>query len=365
MVFRMLLEWRGFMHRVDHLLTASGIGRAVLLTKPSNIYYFSGYTGEGMLLLAGGLSAIITDFRYVEQAGRQAQGFIVCQTENAMPHYRVAYGLLRDHHLNSLLFEDDQVTVKDMRFMAECMPGVELIPLDGVPERLRRIKDAGELQAIEKACAISCVAFEYICGYIKPGLTEKQVQVALDFNLLESGADSLAFSTIVASGVNGSLPHAIPGKRVVSKGDMITLDFGAKVGGYCADMTRTVAVGEPEPRLRDIYRLVQEAQQASQEALAPGKSCSAIDAIARAIIYNAGYRGYFGHGLGHCVGIDIHEEPRLKETSADYLETGHVITVEPGIYIPGLGGVRIENTCAITADSSRSFVYASRDLRIL
>lgn len=355
------------MSRIQNLLAelAANKDKAALLTKPSNIFYFSGYTGEGMLLLADGLSVIITDFRYVEQAGRQAHEFTIKQIETGITHLSLASGLLRERHIENLFFEDDNVTVKEMRSMAEEMPGVEFISMNGIPEKLRCIKDDSELHAIEEACNISCVAYEYICGYIKPGMTEKQIQIALDFKLLESGAENLAFSTIVAAGSNGSLPHAIPGDRIVAVGDMITLDFGAKVRGYCADMTRTVSVGEPDRRMRDIYRLVQDAQQAAQEALAPGKECRVIDAIARSMIYNAGYRGYFGHGLGHSVGIDIHEEPRLKENSTDLLLSGNVITVEPGVYIPGIGGVRIENTCVITADGSRSFVHASRDLRIL
>jgi len=227
------------------------------------------------------------------------------------------------------------------------------------------VKDEEELKAIQHACDITCEAFEYICTYIKPGMTERQVQLALDYKMLELGAQDMAFSTIVASGENGSLPHAVPGDRVIKSGDLVTMDFGAKVDGYCSDMTRTVAVGEPSDKLREIYGIVLRAQEAAQAALAPGKNCADMDKIARDIIAEAGYGECFGHSLGHGVGIDIHEEPRLSSRSTDVLAPGHIVTVEPGIYVPGLGGVRIENTCVITDDGYKALCSASKELRIL
>ena len=219
------------MNRAKSLLVAAGVsaGECIMLHKPANMLYVSGYTGEGLILLAEGFTAIITDFRYTEQAGRQAPGFTPYQIEMGITHVQLAYKLICERNLTKLRFEDDYVTVKDMHAITEAMPGVDLTPLNRIPEKLRRIKDDSELTFIEKACNISCEAFEYICGFIKPGMTEKQIQIALDFHLLETGADNLAFSTIVASGINGSLPHAIPGTRL--KGDMITMDFGAKLGG--------------------------------------------------------------------------------------------------------------------------------------
>ena len=183
--------------------------------------------------------------------------------------------------------------------------------------------------------------------------------------MLELGADSLAFDTIVASGVNGSLPHAIPSDKKLEKGEMITIDFGAKKGGYCADMTRTLALGQPSAEMKKIYDTVLLAQETCEGMLAPGKCCRDIDAEARRIIDGAGYAGRFGHGLGHSVGIDIHEDPRLSPACGDLLETGTTITVEPGIYVPGLGGVRIENTCAITENGGRTLVHAQKALLIL
>ncbi len=355
------------MERVKKLLAAMSLQKdeAALITKPSNMYYLSGYTGEGMLLLANGLSAIVTDFRYTEQVGQQARGFAAHQIRTGVSHAALAGGLLAAHGVKKVYFEDDEVTVKGMRGLQDAMLDMMFLPIGGAPEKLRRVKDEKEMAAIEEACDISCQAFEYICGVIREGMTEKEIALALDYKMLALGASGLAFSTIVASGENGSLPHAVPGERKVQKGDMITMDFGAKVKGYCADMTRTVALGEPTAQMRDIYALVLRAQEAAQAAQAPGKRCKDIDSIARDMIYAAGYEGCFGHGLGHGVGIDIHEDPRYSQTCDDLLVPGNIMTVEPGVYLPGVGGVRIENTCVITEFGARSLVSASKELRIL
>ncbi|MDD4080407.1 MAG: aminopeptidase P family protein [Eubacteriales bacterium] len=355
------------MGRTERLMDVCGLkaGEGIIIHKPANVFYLSGYTGEGLLLLSRGLSAIVTDFRYVEQAQNQAPGFEVHQISTGETHAQVAASLIHGAGITGVYYEDDYVTVRDGRKLKEALGEVQLWSLDMRPEQLREIKDDGEAALIEKACAISCEAFDYIITQIKPGMTEKQIQRALNFRMLELGADDVAFDTIVASGPNGSLPHAIPGERQIEKGDMITLDFGAKFGGYCADMTRTVALGQPGSRMREIYDIVLSAQIACQEALAPGRVSRDVDAIARKIIGDAGYAERFGHGLGHAVGIDIHENPRLSPTCMDTLKPGHVVTVEPGIYVPGLGGVRIENSCLVTDTGARSLVSAPREMIIL
>ena len=355
------------MARTKRLMEACGLGdrQGIIVHRSSNVFYLSGYTGEGLLLLSRDLRAIVTDFRYVEQAQQQAPGFSVHQISGISGHAQVAAGLAHGAGLTELLYEDDYVTVKEGRALQEALGEVTLAPLNMQPEKLREIKDEAEVALIENACAISCEAFDYILTQIKPGVTEKQLQRMLNYRLLELGADDTAFDTIVASGPNGSLPHAIPGDRQVETGDMITFDFGAKLGGYCADMTRTVALGQPGSQMREIYEIVLRAQITCQEALAPGKICREVDAIARKIIGEAGYGERFGHGLGHAVGIDIHENPRLSPACGDSLRPGHVVTVEPGIYVPGLGGVRIENSCLVTETGARSLVSAPRELIIL
>lgn len=353
--------------RMAKLLQAAALGpnEGVLICKPSNMFYLSGYTGEGLIAAGRGFQAIITDFRYTEAAERQAPGFQVLMTTAGKSHEALAAELFAEHEIKCVLYEDDQVTVRDFDRIRKTIPGVEWRSLQNAPERIRRIKDAQELSCIEQACDISCKAFDRLLPQIKPGMTERELQLKLDFLLLEMGGEALAFNTIVASGVNGSLPHAVPSDKKVALHEMITFDFGAKKGGYCADMTRTVSLGEPSAEMKKIYGIVLEAQQTCESMLAPGRVCSQIDAEARRIIDGAGYAGRFGHGLGHSVGIDIHEEPRLSPKCDDLLEEGQTITVEPGIYVPGLGGVRIENTCAITANGGRTLVHAQKALLIL
>jgi len=353
------------MKRTDKLLQKLPEKTAALLHNTSNIFYLSGYTGEGLLLVAPGINAVITDFRYVEAAQKQCPGFAVHTIRTGVSHVQLAYDLLQQAGISTLAVEDNVITVRGMRDIEKAMPGMEFIPLDFKPERLREVKDDDELSRIERACDITCQAFEYICGFIAPGRTEREVQLALDYKMLQLGAEGLAFDTIVASGENGSLPHAVPGDRVIEEGDMVTIDFGARYEGYDADMTRTVAVGQPSDKMRKIYDIVLHAQETAQAAIAPGVKCSEIDKIARDIITEAGYGECFGHSTGHGVGIDIHEEPRVSSRSEQVLVPGNIITVEPGIYVPGLGGVRIENTCVVTETGGRALCGASKELRIL
>lgn len=338
---------------------------AVIIHKPSNTLYLSGYSGEGMLVITHTLRAIVTDFRYTEQAGRQAENWVCRVISGTLGHADIIGRLLREQGITSARYEDDYLTVKGFAQLSQSLEGIALKPLERAAEALRMVKDDAELDSIHAACSLSVKAFEHICGFVKPGMSEQQIRLELDFAMLRLGAEALAFPSIVASGPNGSLPHAVPGSRLVEKGDMITFDFGAKVNGYCADMTRTVAVGQPTPKMKEIYDIVLQAQMACQDALAPGKVCRDIDLIARDIIGSAGYAENFGHGLGHGVGIDIHEEPRLSRMGAETLTPGHVVTVEPGIYLPGIGGVRIENTCVITQTGARSLVDAPRELLVI
>jgi Xaa-Pro aminopeptidase len=243
--------------------------------------------------------------------------------------------------------------------------GATFKALGGDIERLREVKDGVESALIEKACRITGDSFERILSRIHEGMTEKDLAVALDFDMLSHGADGLAFSTIVATGKNGSLPHAVPGETPIRRGDMITMDFGAKVGGYCADMTRTVAFGQPSAEMRRVYETVRVAQRTAQDAVRAGGDCRAIDAVARDYIDAQGYAGRFGHGLGHSLGIEIHESPRLSATSTATLVRNQLMTVEPGVYLPGVGGVRIENTVVVEDGGCRALTLPTRELLIL
>lgn len=355
------------MDRAERLLAKMNIGpkEAVLIHNPSNMFYLSGYTGEGLVLLAQGVKTIVTDFRYTEQAEKQAPDFACSMITKDCPHALTAAKLLRDKQIETVYYEEDYVTVKDGKELAAALSFAKLLPVNGAPEKLRQLKDADELARMTEACKITTLAYDYILGEVKPGMTEKEVALKLEYWMLTHGADGLAFTTIAAAGANGSLPHAIPGDYKIQAGDMVTLDYGAKYKGYCADMTRTFAVGKPSDQMRKVYETVLTAQKMAEEAVAPGKVCQAIDAIARDYIYGQGYEGYFGHGLGHAVGIDIHEDPRFSMTCQDLTQEGMVLTVEPGIYLPGIGGVRIENTVYITKDGYKPLTYAPKDLIIL
>lgn len=329
-------------------------------------YLTQGYTGEGAVYISGTRRVIVTDFRYTEQAERQAPGFQVVMTDKGLSHSQWIARFCAEDGVETLRYEDDYLTVSAFEALREAVgDAVAYRSLDKAPEKLREIKTPAEVEAIRRACAITSAAFDAILPKIHEGMTEKELQIELDFTMLRLGADGNAFDTIIASGENGSLCHAIPGSRKLRKGDMITMDYGAKVGGYCSDMTRTVALGEPSAEMRRVYDTVLHAQEACEQALAAGKCCFDIDKLARDYIDGQGYAGRFGHGLGHAVGIDIHENPRLSMTCHDTLQAGVVMTVEPGVYLPGVGGVRIENTCLVTEGGCEALTTAPKQLIIL
>ena len=340
---------------------------AVVVHDPSNIFYLTeGYSGEGLVFISAARRVIVTDFRYTEQAGRQAPGFEVEMTGRDRKADQVVASLVRDGGITELRAETNYLSVDSYESLKGAVgEEVSFVPLAGAPQKLRQVKTPSEVLAIRKACDITSEAFSAILPKIREGMTEKELQIELDFTMLRLGAEETAFSTIVASGENGSLPHAIPGPRAIRSGDMITMDFGARVGHYCADMTRTVALGKPSDEMRKIYETVLRAQTMCEDALAAGKNCFEIDKLARDYIDARGYAGRFGHGLGHAVGIDIHEEPRLSTSCHDVLKAGVVITVEPGIYIPGLGGVRIEDTCLVKENGCVPLTTADKHLIIL
>ncbi len=355
------------MNRSNSFCTAAGLnaGEGVWITKPSNMFYLTGYTGEGAVALCKGHTAIVTDFRYTEQAQNQCPDALVLMIEKGKKHADLGRDFFLENGVSKVFYEDDHLTVREFSVLEGAMKGIALVPGKRTAETMRRVKEPAEVDLIREACTISCRALEDVLPRLHPGMTEREAQLMLDYRMLELGADGLAFSTIAAAGEHGSLPHAVPSDRVILPGEMLTLDFGARKGGYDADMTRTVSFGDPSPEMRKIYETVLEAQTACEKMLRPGICCRDVDAYARKIIDGAGYAGRFGHGLGHGVGIDIHEEPRLSYACGDPLEAGHIVTVEPGIYVPGLGGVRIEDTCVITEDGFESLVTFPKELIIL
>ena len=357
------------MAATDRLLDLLHLGpkTAVVVHDPSNMFYLTeGYSGEGLVYISAERRVIVTDFRYTEQAERQAPGFEVIMTDKDRRASQIVSELVHAGGITEVKAETNYLSVDRYEALRAAVgEDISFASLNETPQKLRQIKTPAEVVAIRKACDITSEAFNAILPKIREGMTEKELQIELDFTMFHLGAEELAFSTIVASGENGSLPHAIPGDRCIRAGDMITMDFGAKVGHYCADMTRTVAFGKPSDEMRKIYETVLRAQSMCEDALAAGKICSDIDKLARDYIDARGYAGRFGHGLGHSVGIDIHEEPRLSGGCSDVLKAGVVITVEPGIYIPGLGGVRIENTCLVKENGCVPLTTADKQLIVL
>lgn len=353
--------------RVKRLLESMGLGEheGVLVYNPSNMFYLSGYTGEGLVLASQKRCAIVTDFRYTEQAENQAPGFEVLMTGNGKSHEEIVGELYTAHGIDTLYYEDDYVTVRTMENCRSSIHGVEWKTVGSALELLREQKDEHELALMAEACRITGDAFERILPNIKEGMTEKELALMLDFDMMTHGASKPSFSTIVAAGANGSLPHAVPGNYKLRRGDMITMDFGARYGNYCADMTRTVALGQPSDEMKKVYGIVLDAQKMAQDAVAAGKVCRDIDSIARDYIYSHGYEGRFGHGLGHSVGIDIHENPRFNQPCTAVLKPGQVMTVEPGIYLPGVGGVRIENSVVVREGGCEVLTKPTRELIIL
>ncbi len=344
-------------------LRAAG-AQAALLHSQENIRYFTGFTGEGCAFLADGASVLLTDSRYTEQARKQAPGSVVLEPANRNYAETVAK-LAKDHGIEALGFEDEFLPVAQHDQFLKALLPARLIPMGELCVMIRAVKDAGEIELLREACRITDQAFQYFLSIVKPGVSEIEISAELKYYMAMKHKASPSFEFIVASGENGSMPHAITSERLIRAGDMITLDFGAEYAGYHADMTRTVAVGKPSDKMLEIYRIVQQAQAEAAEALAPGKRCREVDAVARDLIAQKGYGEYFGHGLGHGVGLQIHEQPVLSYRSETILEPGMAVTVEPGIYLPGVGGVRIEDTCIITDAGYESLFVSEKSLIIL
>ncbi|AXF54780.1 M24 family metallopeptidase [Salicibibacter kimchii] len=334
---------------------------ALLVESPTNRRYITNFTGTaGAALITAHDAFFVTDFRYVEQAKSQCEDFTVVQHENEMS--KEINKLFKTENVSSVGFEKAYTTYEKYERYQEAFD-VKLVPVAGIIENLRLFKSNDELKTMQKAADIADAAFEHIVTYIKPGIREREIANELEFFMRNLGAEASSFDIIVASGERGARPHGVASNKQVENGDMITMDFGAYYEGYCSDMTRTVAVGEPSDELQHVYDTVLKAQLKSLEHIKAGMTGIEADAIARDYIYAEGYEGYFGHGLGHGLGMDVHEEPRLSPKGNLQLEPGMVVTVEPGIYLPGKGGVRIEDDIVITEDGNERLTLSDKSLK--
>jgi Xaa-Pro aminopeptidase len=333
----------------------------MLITDPRNRRYLSGFSGTaGWLLVTAERAMLAVDFRYYERAEREAPNWEQVHVTDTYP--QALSGMVRDTDVGRLGVESDHVTLAQFDEIKAKMPEVALVPVVDVVLTLRTIKDEGEIGAIQRAVACADAAYAHLCHVIDTGMTEAEVSWELERHMRLHGASATSFAPIVGSGPNGAMPHATVSDRVIREGEPIVVDFGAVVDGYCSDITRTICLGRGDAKYERIWQLVLEAQVAVEERLRPGMSGKEADAIARDIFAQAGYPDQFGHGLGHGVGLAIHESPRMSPRSDDViLKPGMVVTVEPGLYLPGWGGVRIEDIVVMRADGAQVLTRAAKE----
>lgn len=335
----------------------------LLITNPFNLRYITNFTGSsGVAIVTKDDALFITDFRYTEQATKQAPEFTVIEFRTSI-HDEVSKQVEK-LGIQSVGFEKNDLSFAVWDQYKQAIKA-EFVPSAGIIEDLRIIKTADELAIIREAADIADLAFKHIIDFIAPGRTEIEVANELEFFMRKCGATSSSFDIIVASGVRSALPHGVATDKVIEKGDFVTLDYGALHKGYISDITRTVAVGEPSEKLKEIYQIVLDAQLNACEHLKPGMSGIEADALARDYIAEKGYGENFGHSLGHGIGLEVHETPNLSYRSEVKLQPNMVVTIEPGIYLPGIGGVRIEDDVVVTESGNERLTHSTKELLIL
>lgn len=338
---------------------------AALIFSRANRYYFSGFTGSsGYLIMKNPTDQfLITDFRYGDQAREEASQFQV--EVKQQPLLEAAAHRLHQLGAQTIGIEFQQMSYHDVLFLKRLLPGAELVDIEPDIMDIRMIKDEEEIENFRRGIEICDRAFTHILSFIKEGMTERDIGLELEYFMKKQGAGGIKENHVIASGERSSLPHGQATDRVIQKGDFVKMDYGAKVNGYYTDFTRTVVMGEPGPKQIEIYDIVKRAQEASLRALKPGETCKDMDEVGRSIIREAGYGENFGHSLGHSIGLAVHESPALRSTDDTVLKPGMVITVEPGIYIPGFGGVRIEDFVVIREDGIENLTKSTKDLQVL
>ncbi len=335
---------------------------AYVVIRPENGRYVSGFTGgEATLFITPERACLLTDFRYIEQAKAQAPEFEIIKT--GLDHFATLSEI--GQQAQRVGFEGDFITFLSYGKLKDAFPQAELLSLPDLVSHLRSVKDKSEIELIRQAVRIADDAFAEVLQTIEIGQTEEEIGLALEFSMRRAGASGGSFEFIVASGVRSAMPHGAASSKQIQLGEFLTMDFGALYQGYCSDITRTVFLGEPGDKHHEVYETVLAAQRAGIMAVAPGRTGKEVDAVARKLIEEAGYGDYFGHGLGHSVGLAIHEGPNLNMREERVLEPGMVITVEPGIYIPEWGGVRIEDIVLVTENGCEVLTQAPKEFIIL
>ena len=349
---------KGRIERLRALLTEKVVD-AVLVTKEENVHYFSGFRGDSTaLLVTHERLLLVTDSRYTEQASTEASLYEIVEQRDGL--YRKVAELAVEAGVVALGYEGAALVCDQYEKLKEMLGEISFdtsLALDA----LRQVKDADEIALIRRACAIADEGFAHIIRYIQPGMTEMEVAAELEHYMRTLGSERPAFQTIIASGVRGSLPHGIASDKVIARGELVTMDFGAVCAGYHSDITRTICVGRADARQREIYDAVLSAQMRALAALRSGVTGIEVDRVARDSLAEKNFEQYFGHGLGHSLGLEIHEEPRLSKAGKHIMQPNMLITDEPGVYIPGWGGIRIEDTVLITADGSEPLTRAPKE----
>lgn len=348
--------------KVREIFDANNID-AIWITNDKNLRYLANFTGSaGEVIITKDKAFFVTDFRYKEQAREQAKGLeVVIHSGNL---YGEINNILVENNVKELGLEADSLILATYLKVKEEFQA-NLVPTHGIVERIREVKEPEEVEIIKEACEITDQAFDHILKFIKPGVTEIEVANEIEHFLKGKGATGMSFDTIVASGVRSSMPHGVASDKVIETGDMVTLDFGCYYKGYSSDITRTIAVGEVDPKLVEIYNIVLEAHNKVIEGTKAGMTGKEVDALARDYIAEKGYGDCFGHSTGHGLGLDVHEMPAVSMRSDQPMEEGMIITDEPGIYVEGLGGVRIEDDLLIQKDGVLSLNRSPKELIIL
>jgi len=335
---------------------------AILLSDPVHLRYYTNFSGsDGALIVTGAQSFFRTDSRYTAQAGAEVKADSIAEYKVKNPEIIT---LLQGLQVTEVGFDATRVNVAHFNQLCALESKLHWVPLEHLDD-LRQVKDYVELDHLEQACDINAMAFEKILSHIRPGVTENQIAVELEYALRSCGGEEKAFDFIVASGWRGAYPHGVASEKPLKAGELITIDFGTRKGGYYSDETVTLALGEVSPQLREIHACVLRAHDLALESLAPSLPAREVDRIARNYIDSCGYGRYFGHGLGHGIGLEVHEGPTLSPRSEVVLTPGMVFTIEPGIYIPEVGGVRIEDTVLLTNDGYRCLTSVPKKLRTL
>ena len=345
-------------------ITEKGLD-ALLLSQPENLLYLSGFTGSsGWLIISGQNAILATDFRYVEQAKGESPDFEIIQTKQELRDWLP--GLVSDLGWHKLGFEANCISYDSYHKLSEAIKtkqvNLELVPTTDIVEQLRSIKEPEELGFITKAVELVDAAFEQARAIIHPGITEKEAAWEIEKILRQEGSEGIPFEIIVASGSNSALPHARPAEKIICSGEPVLIDMGARINGYCSDFSRTLFLGETDKSLQEIYNIVLKAQATAVERIESGMDASQADRLARSVVEQAGYGDAFGHGLGHGVGLAVHEFPTLGPRSSDSLADGMVFTIEPGIYLAGKGGIRIEDMVVLKNGKAKVLTKAKKDL---